>query len=117
MEAGKNSVQATVYEDPVFTGTTRVTSENVDPRIPPGYAHNMSQQAHDKKEHRYESLPGGQAMHSSGNAAGLWWPVWLVGRTKGGWWTICWYQLIDGACVVEFWWYADVHVHLLDSVR
>ena len=46
-----------------------------------------------------------------------WWPIWLICRTKGGWWAICWYQLIDGNSVVEFWWYADVHVHLLDTYR
>ena len=46
---------------------------------------------------------------------GRWWPVWLVGKTKGGWWTICWYQMLDGTWAVSFWWYADVHVHLVDA--
>ena len=50
-------------------------------------------------------------------ADGRWWPVWLIGRTKTGWWTICWYQVLDGTWIVVFWWYADVHVHLLDIHR
>ena len=117
MEAGQNNVQAKVFEDPVFSGTTRVRSENVDAVCRAGFSLTMCRQADDKMEHWYEGVPGVQAMHSSGLGKGLWWPVWLVTRTKGGWWTICWYQLMDGGRVVDFWWYADVHVHLLDSVR
>ena len=60
--------------------------------------------------HTYE----GQVFDSTGTT-GRWWPVWIVCRTKGGWWCICWYQLLDGRWVVEFWWYADVHVHLMDT--
>ena len=117
MEAGQNSVQAKVFEDPVFGGTTRVCSEDVDAVCRAGFTQTMCRQADDKMEHWYEGVPGGQAMHSSGLGTGLWWPVWLVARTKGGWWTICWYQLMDGGRVVDFWWYMDAHVHLLDSVR
>ena len=49
------------------------------------------------------------------DAGGVWWPIWLVGRTKTGWWAIRWYQALDGTWFVTFWWYADVHVHLLDT--
>ena len=115
--ADEMSVQANVYEDPVFTGTTRVTSVDVDTFFAPGFAQNLSGHEQGGMEHWYERLPGGQAMYTWGHGTGLWWPVWLVARTKGGWWTICWFQLIDGGRVVEFWWYTDVHVHLLDSVR
>ena len=46
---------------------------------------------------------------------GRWWPVWLVGKTEGGWWTICWYQILDGTWLASYWWYDDVHIHLLDA--
>ena len=52
--------------------------------------------------------------HAVPQADGRWWPVWLIGRTKTGWWTICWYQVLDGTRIVVLWWYADAHVHLLD---
>ena len=109
MEACQDSVPAAVYEDPNFTGTTRVTSENVDRLIDPGDAPKRSE----RTLSRYEGI---EIRHSTGNT-GRWWPVWLICRTKGGWWTISWDQLLDGDWVVEFWWYADVHVHLLDTVR
>ena len=48
---------------------------------------------------------------------GRWWPIWLVCRTKTGWWTMCWYQLLDGHEVVELWWYADCHVHIIDVLH
>ena len=115
-EPSEDSVPAAVYEDPQFTGSTRVTSENVDRLIDPGDAPKMREHANDRKEHRYAGIPGGHIFHSTGST-GSWWPVWLVCRTKGGWWTICWYQLLDGAWVVEFGWYVDVHVHHLDTVR
>ena len=40
--------------------------------------------------------------------------VWLVCRTKNGWWTICWYQMLDGSWRQSFWWYHDIFIHLLD---
>ena len=116
-EPSADSVPAAVYEDPVCTGSTRVTTENVQRLIDPGDGHKMSEEdGSGKKEHLYEGIPGGQNCNST-VSDGRWWPVWLVCRTKGGWWTICWYQLLDGNWVVEFWWYADVHVHLLEAVH
>ena len=48
-------------------------------------------------------------------SSGVWWLVWLMCRTEKGWWTVCWYKIIAGTRVVCVWWYADVHVHLLDA--
>ena len=127
-EASDRSVQVPeVYEDPEFSKRARVVSENVggpmddvapkmdetmerliDPMEP------QKMQEYNNKAHKYEGQPEGQVFHES-VSTGRWWPVWLVCRTKKGWWTICWYQLLDGQWVVEFWWYADVHVHLMDA--
>ena len=71
------------------------------------------------KEHRYsaeymDTTGTGSTMEST---TGRWWPVWLICRTKKGWWTVSWYQLLDGSWVLEFWWYSDTHIHLLEAVR
>ena len=130
-----------VYEDPVFSKASRVTSLNVgnvqadgfapqvqedpgkmgetverliDPTDPPKMSQHSEQGG--GKAHRYEGKQEGQTFHSTGRT-GRWWPVCVVCRTKKGWWTICWYQLLDGSWVVEFWWYADIHVHLMDAIN
>ena len=129
-EASEQSVQVpAVYEDPVFSKSTRVTSENMGDHIledPPDVAPkigetterlidpNDPQKMQDNNAHKYEGQRDPVHHHSTGTS-GRWWPVWLVCRTRKGWWCICWYQLLDGTWVTEFWWYADVHVHLIDA--
>ena len=130
-----------VYQDPKFYKSTRVTSLNIGTVQADGYAPlcddstskmgetverlidpdaptKMSQQHGEGKDwaHNYEGKQDPQNHYATGQA-GRWWPVWLVCRTKKGWWTICWYQLLDGAWVVEFWWYDDIHIHLIDWIR
>ena len=125
-DASDMSVQvAEVYEDPEFSSKSRVVSENMEDVAPkmgetmerlidPMEPHKM--QDYSNKAHKYGGQMEGSLFYSTGNT-GRWWPVWIVCRTKGGWWCICWYQLLDGTWVVEFWWYADVHVHLMDAAN
>ena len=130
-EASDRSVQVPeVYADPEFSKKARVVSENVGGPIGHDVAPKMGEtmerlidpmepqkmQEYNNKAHKYEGQPEGQVLHES-VSTGRWWPVWLVCRTKKGWWTICWYQLLDGTWVVEFWWYADVHMHLMDTAN
>ena len=110
-----------VYEDPQFSETSRTQSVYTYPRdvlirggeelerlLPPK---EMARQVREPAGLRYSCSIDHDVQPQVG---GRWWPVWLVGRTKTGWWTICWYQILDGTWRIVFWWYADVHVHLLD---
>ena len=45
-------------------------------------------------------------------ATGQWWPVWLLARTRTGWWAVCWVQLRDG---MEVWWYHESHIVLMHA--
>ena len=111
-----NCVVADVHEDPYFTNRLQVKTETLHCRIDPDDPPNMGEQADDNSAyHQYENT-GSQTGFSASNAF-RWWPIWLVCRTKGGWWSICWYQLIDGDWAVECWWYADAHVHLVESIH
>ena len=114
-EGGELSTSATVYEDPHFTNTSKVTVEGRYERlIDPDEA----KKVHEPGQEKNSKYTGASHMETSFNASSehQWWPVWLVCRTKTGWWTICWYQLIDGSELVEFWWYAEDHVHPIHTV-
>ena len=113
-----------VYEDPVFSETSRTHSVYSLPRdvlshggvvverlLPP---RQMARREAGPMGLRYSWYLDHDIQPQVG---GRWWPVWLVGRTKTGWWTICYYQILDGTWRIVFWWYADVHVHLLDAMH
>ena len=107
-----NCVVADVHKDPDFDKIGQVKTENLDCRIDPDYS----------AYHQYENTESqnentGSQIGFSTSGACRWWPVWLVCRTKGGWWSICWYQLIEGGWALECWWYADAHVHLVESIH
>ena len=119
------SIMAPVtYIDPEFSNTTTIKTEDaanredlvaeaqsgalIDPSDPRKVWDEQG------KAHRYQCSPSGKEFEAT-SSPGRWWPVWLVCRTMTGWWTICWYQLIDGEWVIEFWWYHEVHVHLIDA--
>ena len=105
----------TVYDDPSFVSTAKTKTFGESNRlIDPMEAPKVQEPGDGKREHKYECS---QAPQTHLSTSGRWWPVWLVCRTKKGWWAVCWYQLLDGTCVVEIWWYSDVHVHLIDVVR
>ena len=110
-----------VYEDPEFSETSRTQSVYTFPRDILAKGDDAVERLLPPKEYarrlgksmglRYSCSIDHEARPQ---ADGRWWPIWLVGRTKTGWWTICWYQVLDGTWIIVFWWYADVHVHLLD---
>ena len=115
-EGTDSSVPVTdVYEDPKLPKQTKVSS--VDRLIDPDDAPKIPESG--PGGHKYSGMNKQDIHYStlSCSSNGRWWPVWLIVRTKKGRWTICWYQLLDGAWAVEFWWYHDTHIHLLEAVR
>ena len=123
MEFGLDCVpDVTVYEDPDFRSNTRTQTDFSicpDDLIKSG-GHTLERLVPPKKTARIEGehinyrYTARRDESVQPQAGGRWWPVWLIGRTQSGWWTICWYQVLDGTWIVVFWWYADIHVHLLD---
>ena len=104
------------YEDPHWTSTSKLKAERYDPTLADQVlAAKHAEAKRDPCDGRtYQCNSGTQ----DGNwSAHVWWPVWLVCRTKGGWWTICWYQILDGTWMAAFWWYADGHVHLVEPLH
>ena len=114
------------YIDPEFTNTTTIKSEDAAKRedlvaeaqsgvlIDPLARGKVRDE--ERKADRYQCSSSGKEFEET-SSPGRWWPVWLVCRTKTGWWTTCWYQLVDGEWVTEFWWYKEAHVHLIEALN
>ena len=105
------------YEDPYWQSNTKLQNDSfrktadgqvLERLVDPDSAHKTQEGG----ALRYTQETDNSVTPSIG---GRWWPVWLVGKTETGWWTICWYQILDGTWIALFWWYADVHIHLLDA--
>jgi hypothetical protein len=119
----KDGSDQTVYidnvdDDPHWSKTTKVTTRKCERLIDPADGQKMPDRHGQKdQEHRYSCHLAAEGQFST-VPDGRWWPIWLLCRTKTGWWTICWYQLLEnGDWITSVWWYADIHVHLLDVVR
>ena len=108
----------TVYEDPYFSSTTKVTTQKYERLIDPADEQKRPDPRGQKEqEHKYNSHLAAEGQFCT-VTDGRWWPIWLLCRTKKGWWTICWYQLLEcGDWTLAVWWYDDRHVHLLDVIR
>ena len=108
----------TVYEDPYFSSTTKVTTQKYERLIDPADEQKRPDPRGQKEqEHKYNSHLAAEGQFCT-VTDGRWWPIWLLCRTKKGWWTICWYQLLEcGEWLQAVWWYDDRHVHLLDVIR
>ena len=123
-ESGHQCLSAVaVYDDPEFLAHTRTQTKLSFPRddIIQDSEFALERLVDPKniagKDKQIENLKYSSVIDESvqPQAHGVWWPVWLAGKTKTGWWIICWYQVLDGTWIVSFWWYADEHIHLLDA--
>jgi hypothetical protein len=104
-----------VYEDPYFSRATRLTIERDERLIDPADARRGPDPGgQTEKGHKYNSH-----LNTEGRGCtvtdGRWCPIWLLCRTKTGWWAICWEQLPEAH--PSMCWYDDRHVHLLDVRR
>ena len=117
--SGQSVCVQDVYEDPYFVNSTRKTIERDEWLIDPADAQRGPDPGgQTEKEYKYNSdlnteRRGCTVTHGRWFPLdGRWWPIWLLCRTKTGWWAMAWGQLLDAH--PSMWWYNDRHVHLLD---